>query len=273
MSTAKELHEHVWKHPVRARLEAGEVAVGLTITTNNIEAAALGATLGFHFLWIEMEHSPITLETLRAFVLATRGQPSAILARVPVIELWTAKRVIDQGVSGVIFPFTSRPELARTAVAACKYPPLGRRGSGAGLATLTWPEAGNYYDSSDTHMLVVCVIEEACALDNIDEIVSTLGLDVVFIGTSDLSFSLGLRGRQDDPLLQDTIKTISAAALRHGKFLGRPAGTAEDILRFHKEGFQLFQCSTELGLMRIGAQQILGPLGIEGTPPENRALY
>ena len=94
-----------WCNPVRARLQAGQPAFGVTITMPSVEAAAHAATLGFHFLWIEMEHSPITLETLRLMVLATRGLPAAVFARVPVVELWTAKRVLDQGVSGVIFPF------------------------------------------------------------------------------------------------------------------------------------------------------------------------
>src|ERR687886_978005 len=128
-----------WRNPVRVRLENGEPVFALTITTNSVEAAAHAATLGFHFLWVEMEHSPVTLESLRAMVLATRGLPAAVFARVPVNEIWTAKRVLDQGVSGVIFPFTSTPELAAQAVAACKYPPHGRRGSGATLAQHSWP--------------------------------------------------------------------------------------------------------------------------------------
>ena len=69
-----------------------------------------------------MEHSPITLETLRNIVLATRGLPALTFARVPVNEIWTAKRVLDAGVSGVMFPFTSTPELAAQAAAACRYP-------------------------------------------------------------------------------------------------------------------------------------------------------
>src|SRR5437660_10235374 len=113
-----------WLNPVRARLEAGDYVAGVTITTNSIETAARAATLGFHFLWMEMEHSPITLETLRAAVLATRGLPAMVFARVPVVELCTAKRVLDQGVSGVIFPFSSPPELAKTASNAFKSPPL-----------------------------------------------------------------------------------------------------------------------------------------------------
>lgn len=262
-----------WSNPVRARLQAGETVLALTLTTSNLETAVLGATLGFDFLWVEMEHSPITLETLRSIVLATRGLRASVCARVPVVELWTAKRVLDQGVTGVIFPFASTPQLAQRAARACKYPPAGLRGSGAGLATSTWPLPGSYYDSADANVMVITVIEEAVAVEHIDEIAATPGIDVLFIGTSDLSFSLGLRGRQDEPLLAAAIEKVVAAARRHGKFLGRPAANAEQILRLREQGFQMFQCMTELGLMAQGARSLLGPLGIEGVPADQKVLY
>jgi 2-keto-3-deoxy-L-rhamnonate aldolase RhmA len=258
---------------LRARLDAGKFIVGLTITSSNLETAVLGARLGFHFLWVEMEHSPVSLETLRGIVLATRGLPASVFARVPVVALWTAKRVMDQGVSGVVFPFVSDAELARTAALSCRYPSAGLRGSGAGLAASTWFEPGNYYDSADTHMLTVCVIEEERALSDIDAIAATPGVDVLFIGTSDLSFSLGLRGRQNEPKLQEAIETIKAAARRHHKFLGRPAGGAEEVLRYHQQGFQVFQSVTELGLMRLGAKQILEPLGFLESTTDKSILY
>jgi 2-keto-3-deoxy-L-rhamnonate aldolase RhmA len=262
-----------WRNPVRARLEAGQPAFGITITTSSVEAAAHAATLGFHFLWVEMEHSPVTLETLRLMVLATRGLPAAMFARVPFIELWAAKRVLDQGVCGVIFPFTSTAAKAACAAAACRYPPAGRRGSGAGAAVRAWPQPGNYYDSADREVMTVCVVEEASALDEIEAIASTEGLDAIFIGTSDLSFSLGLRGKQDEPLLEKAIAAIADAAQRHGKFLGRPAGTPEQVRRYMEQGFLLFQMPTEIALMERGARQLLDPLGIGGSPTSQRALY
>lgn len=266
--------KEMWRNPVRARLEKGEPVVGITLSLASAEVAAQAAALGFDFLWIEMEHSPITLESLRNMVLATRGLPGVPFARVPVNELWTAKRVLDSGVLGVIFPFTSTPELARQAASACKYPPLGRRGSGAGLATLRWPAPEGYYDFADRNVMVITVIEEARAVQNIEEIAATPGIDVLFIGTSDLSFSLGLRGAQDHPKLQNAIARIVAAAKDHGKFLGRPAATAADLQAYMEQGFRFFQAKTDLGFLTAGAQAFLDALGksAAGTT-KNSPLY
>jgi 2-keto-3-deoxy-L-rhamnonate aldolase RhmA len=258
---------------VRERLRRGDFVIGMTVSTNNLETTAYAGSLGFHFLWAEMEHAPLSLESVRNMVLASRGQ-AAVVARVPWVETWMAKRVLDQGVQGVIFPFTSTVEQGRTAAKACRYPPFGRRGSGAGLAVATWPAPGNYYDSADANVLVVCVIEESCAVDSIDEIAAMPGIDVIFIGTSDLSFSLGLRGRQEDePLLDDAIGKIVQAAQRHGKYLGRPAANAEEVRKFHAQGFQFFQSVTDLGLMKLGAKQILEPLGIVDKPRDQVTFY
>lgn len=245
-------------NPLKRRLLAGKPALGAVLSTNSAEVAAHVARLGFDFLWIEMEHFPITMEGLRNIVLATRGLPAIPIARPSVNELWTAKRVLDAGADGVIFPFTSTPELARQAVAGCRYPPVGRRSAGATLAQSGWTGAGNYYDHADANILVIAMIEDAAGVQNIDAIAATPGLDVIFIGTSDLSFSLGLRGEQDHPKLQAAIDTVVAAAKRNGKILGRPALSREAIDRHIAEGFQVFMTCMDLELMTSGARQLLG---------------
>lgn len=258
LTSSSEIH---CENPVKRRLREGETAISLTLTAASPEVAAAAARLGFDFLWIEMEHSPITLETLRNMVLAVRGLPAVLCARVPVNEIWQAKRVLDAGVMGVIFPFVSTAELARQAVAACKYPPAGRRGSGAGLAVSVWPEAANFYDMSDRNVVVVAMIEEAQAVENIDSIAATPGIDALFLGTSDLSFSLGLRGEQDHPRLEEAIEKVLAAARRHNVPVGRPAHTAEDIHEYTRRGYRLFQSQTDLGLLALGARELLRPPG------------
>lgn len=250
-----------FKNSVKEQLKRGESVIGPVISVNNVEVATQCAALGFDFIWLEMEHAPLSLETVRNIVLATRGLPAVPIARPPVNELWTAKRVLDMGVLGVIFPFTRTPELARQAVAACRYPPHGLRGSGADLAQFRWPAPGGYYDFADENVLVVAVVEDTSALSRIDEIAATPGIDVLFIGTSDLSFSLGLRGKQDHPKLDQAVARIAAAGKRHGKFLGRPALTPDEIKRFQKQGFQFFMCSADIDLMAAGATQLLKPFG------------
>jgi 2-keto-3-deoxy-L-rhamnonate aldolase RhmA len=267
------MNETPWQHPLRQRLAAGELVLAATLVTSSIEATAHLATLGYHCLWVEMEHSPITLETLRLMVLATRGLPATVLARIPLTELWTAKRVLDQGVSGVVFPFVSSPELADRAAAACRYPPFGLRGSGAGLASSTWPAPGNYYDSADRNVLACAIIEDRAGLDACEAIAATPGIDLIFIGTGDLSFALGCRGDQSAPEVTAAVAHIATAAKRHGKYLGRPAGTAAQIRQWRDDGFQFFQTGTELGLLTAGAKQLLAPLGISGVPRAQRALY
>ena len=262
-----------WVNPVKKKLEEGRAVVGATVTVASPDVAAHLANMAFDFLWIEMEHSPITLETLRNMLLAVRGLPAVPFARVPVNELWTAKRVLDAGATGVMFPFTSTPELAAQAVAACRYPPLGRRGSGANLARFCWPDPENYPDSADRNVVVIGIIEEARAVDRIDEIAATPGLDVLFIGTSDLSFSLGLRGQQDHPLLNEAVAKVLETGRKHGKYVGRPCADPAKIERYAEQGFRFFQGPTELGMMASGARQVLEPLGKRFKEAKAGPLY
>lgn len=246
---------------LRQRLKDGKTALGAVVTLNSAEVAAHLATLGFDFLWIEMEHAPITRDGLRTMILATRGLDITPMARPPVNELWTAKVLLDHGALGVIFPFTRTAKLAQQAVDACRYPPVGRRGSGALLAQMRWPPAADYYDFADENIFVVAVVEDVTGLENAEEIAATRGLDVLFIGTGDLSFSLGLRGNQNHPKLAEAVERIAAAGRKHGRILGRPAGSPEAVQEFTSQGFQFFMTGADVEFIAAGAAQLLKPLG------------
>ncbi len=261
-----------WENPVKKMLKEGKPVVGLTVTIPSPDVALQAARLGFDFLWIEMEHSPITLESLRNIILATSGTPCVPITRIPVNELWTAKRALDAGSLGVIFPFTSTPELARQAVAACHYPPLGLRGFGPGMASLRWPAPEGYRAFADENVLVIVIIEQAEAVDRIEEIASVPGIDVLFIGPNDLSYSLGLAGRQDEPKLREAIAKVLAAGKRHGIPVGRTAG-AEQIEALIKEGFQFFQASSELGMMAAGSRRLLDAAGKSSAVAKTWPMY
>lgn len=272
MSTVT-LNREIWENPVKKLLSQGNPAIGITLTVGSAEIAAQAAACGFDFLWIEMEHSPITLESLRNMVLATRGLQAVPFARVPVNEAWTAKRVLDAGVLGVMFPFTSTAQLARQAVEACKYPPCGRRGSGAGLATFRWPSPEGYYDFADQNVMVIVIIDDAQGLEEIEAITATPGVDVIFVGTSDLAFSLGCRGQQDHPKVREALKKIVDAAKRNHKVLGAPATDSSQVKSLLDEGFLFFQTATELGLMALGARRVLDPFEKFAAELKTRPLY
>ncbi len=254
-------------------MHEGKPVVGLTITTASPELAAQAANMGFDFLWIEMEHSPITLETARNMILATRGLKAVPFTRVPVNELWTAKRVLDIGSLGVMFPFTSTPELARQAVAACKYPPEGSRGSGPGLASFRWPAPEGYHKFANRNAMVIVIIEQGGAVEQIEEIAAIPGIDVLFIGTSDLSFSLGVGGQTDHPRVREAVTRVVQAAKSNDIAVGRPAASAELIKRYIDEGFLFFQAPSDMVVLASGARAILEPLGKSGFDPKQQPLY
>lgn len=260
-----------WENPLKLALRAGQPVVGMTVTIPSADVVLQAARVGFDFAWIEMEHSPISLETARTMILATQGTPLVPLVRVPVNDLTWAKRALDTGALGIVFPFTSTPEFAKQAVDACKYPPLGRRGAGSGLASLRWPAPQGYADFADRNALVVIIIEEKRAVDAIDAILDVPGIDVVFIGPNDLSYSYGHRGRQTDEV-KAAIAKVLAAAKKRGIPAGRTAGTG-DIRSHIEQGFQFFQASSELGFLATGARPFLDAAGKSAPDLKNRPLY
>jgi 2-keto-3-deoxy-L-rhamnonate aldolase RhmA len=260
-----------WVNPLKTALKEGKPVVGMTMTVPSADVAVQAASLGFDFLWIEMEHSPITLESARNIILATRGTGIVPLIRVPVNELWTAKRALDAGALGVIFPFTSTPELARQAVDACKYPPAGKRGSGPGLATLRWPAPQGYADFADENALVVVIIEQKQAVDRIDEILDVPGIDVAFIGPNDLSHSYGDRGRMT-PRVEAAMAKVLEAGRKRGIAVGRTTN-ATGIKSHIEQGYRFFQASSELSFIGAGARPLLDAAGKTGPDPKSRPIY
>jgi 4-hydroxy-2-oxoheptanedioate aldolase len=243
---------------LKKALAEGRPVIGATVTVPNVDTALTLANAGFDFLWIEMEHGPMTLESLRAILLATRGAKAVPITRVPANELWLAKRVLDEGSLGVVFPFTSTRELAERAVAACRYPPLGDRGFGPGFAMSRYGLSGpDYVKFANENVLVVVIVERKEAIDNIESIASVPGVGVLFVGVNDLSFSLGVGGRTTDPVVEEALTKVLDAGRRHGIPVGYPAGNPAEINKRIAQGFRFFQASSDIGLMAGGARDML----------------
>jgi len=261
-------------NPVKKKLQDGQIVLAGTVTTSNVDSAVVMAQ-NFDLLWLEGEHSPVTLESMRNIIMATRGMRAVPFTRVPVNALWTAKRMLDIGSLGVIFPFTSTPELARQAVDACRYPPIGKRGSGTGLVTLRWtPQetgAGGYHQWANSEVMCVIIIEQKEAVEAIDEIAATPGIDLLFVGTSDLSFSYGgSEAALSSPEVQSALRRVCVAAKRNGVACGCPAGNAKQMQTYIDMGFRFFQAASDVGFLQSATRGWVDSIrsaGINVAPP------
>ena len=248
-------------HPVKEKLRTGGIVVAGTICTPSVESAVVMAS-AFDVLWIEGEHSAVTLESTRNIILATRGMKAMPFVRVPWQEMWMAKRVMDIGALGVIFPFCSTVERAKQCANACRYPPLGCRGCGPTLAQLAWGlDEDHYYKWANENMMCIVIIEEAKAIQVVDEIASIPGIDLLFIGTSDLSFSItGDKRNAATPPVQDAIAKVLSAGRKYGIPVGCPAGTAEAMQQMVHQGFRFFQAPPEIGFLQRAVKEFSNSL-------------
>jgi len=252
-------------NPVKAKLKRGDIVVAGTINCTSLDMAVVMAS-NFDVLWIEGEHTGITLETTRNIILATRGMRAMPFVRVPWQEMWMAKRVMDIGAMGVIFPFCSTVERADQCARACRYPPKGNRGCGPTLAQLAWGfDESTYYDWANENLMCVVIIEEKHAAENVDAIAATPGLDLLFIGTSDLSFSItGDKRNVATPPVRSAMEKVVAAGKKYCIPCGCPAGSAEQMKGFRDMGFTFFQGPADIGMLQQSCSRFMGSLADAG---------
>src|SRR3546814_67660 len=197
-------------NPLKERLRAGKPVVGCLITMPSVNMTQLLATSGLDFLFIDMEHAPIGIETVHAMVTATGGTGCTPLVRVPMDATWLAKPVMDAGAYGIILPMVCSKADAELSVKITRYPPEGKRGWGPFYAPYRWDmTVPSYLEAANREMLNVVLIEDIRAVDNIDEILSVPGIDVASIAPFDLSISVG-RSEEHTSELQSLMRNSSA---------------------------------------------------------------
>jgi 4-hydroxy-2-oxoheptanedioate aldolase len=252
-------------NPVKAALKAGEAQVGTWLSLASPIAARFMARAGFHWLTLDIEHSPANWETAAQIFGAIADAGGVPLARVPFNNLENVKRALDAGAFGIVFPMCCTREEAEEAVAYCKYPPQGRRSVGGGLHTLNFQATpGDYYARANDEILVLVQAEHVAAVENCDAIFSVPGLDGMFVGPNDLLASMHKTPAMetDDPLFVDALRRLREAAIRHGIAPGIHVADAEAARRRIAEGWRFIAVNSELGFMvqgaRSAAQAVLG---------------
>ncbi len=228
---------------VKAKLMAGEKVIGGTLTTTDPIIARTMASAGFDYLWIEMQHSPYSFETVANLVWYCQGQPAIPIIRVPEAQEGAIQKALDLGALGIVLPMCDTPEQARQAVRHAKYPPEGHRSQG-GRAGLILGE--DYRQTANDNILVIVQIETMEGVENVEEIAAVEGVDVVFAASSDLASFSGYNRR--DPEYEAMITKIRDATLAAGKWLGGPSSW------YNRDGFQFFQASSEGRIIRTGVR-------------------
>ena len=201
-------------------LAAGRVSLGATITINSPAIVEMLSRVGLDWLWIDTEHTALTLENVVTMLQAANGSNASTVIRVPWNDKTMIKRALDVGPDGILVPLINTRQEAEDAVRAMKYPPVGERGAGLGRAQSYGMHMGEYLQAANDEVLVIAQIEHVTAVENIDEIVSVEGLDSVFVGALDLSGSMGKLGQTDDPEVEAAVQTVLAAAQRAGVSCG-----------------------------------------------------
>ena len=256
------------KNPVKAALKNGQPQVGTWLSLGSVYAARLMSRVGFPWLTVDMEHSPIDWEEAALMFGAIADAGCVPLARVPFSEYQLIKRVLDAGAMGIVVPMVNTVEQARAAIAAAKYPPVGTRSVGGGLHALNFgATAGDYFRHANDEILVVLQTESPEGVENAEEIYSLPGCDAIFIGPNDLRFQM--RGPDGVDPSPEEHEAMMQRVLEVGRRVGTPVGlhvqTVEDVDRRIKEGFQFIALGSELKFMVNEATRLLSGLDMQET--------
>ncbi|MDH7499983.1 MAG: aldolase/citrate lyase family protein [candidate division NC10 bacterium] len=248
-------------NPVKAKLKEGKPVMGAVMITPSLGNMQVLSRSGLDWVWIDMEHGPINLESAHALILATQGTGAIPVVRIPWKEDWMAKRVMDAGAMGVVFPFIKTREEAEAAVAAVKYPPEGVRGFSPALAAHRQGlSVADYPLWANENVLCLLLIEHQEAVKHIDSILSVPGIDAAIIGHMDLSGSYGLLGQITHPQVAGAMKEILEAGKRHQVPVGIAAATADAIKQRLTEGFQWISIGSDIVLLTGAVHQLLSAL-------------
>ncbi|CAA9283696.1 MAG: 2,4-dihydroxyhept-2-ene-1,7-dioic acid aldolase [uncultured Chloroflexia bacterium] len=188
----------------------------------------MAAFAGFDFVVIDNEHGPASIETTEHLIRAARSAGIVPIVRVSRADPAEILRSLDIGASGIQVPQINEAAQARLVVTAAKYPPAGNRGAAFSTRAAGWGFQGGaaHLERSNAQTLVITHIETVDAVRNLDEMLSVSGVDVLFIGPTDLSVSMGYPGRPDHPEVQQTIadciRRITAAGKTAGLMLTAP---------------------------------------------------
>jgi len=235
------------KNELKAALARGEMQVGIWLGLASPVGAELAATCGFDWCLIDGEHGPNDITSIRGQLQAVQGQGTQAVVRVPASQDWMLKQVLDMGAQSVLVPMVNTAADARRVARACHYPPFGTRGVGADMVRASRYNAiTDYALTANEEICVMVQVESAEAIENIDQIAATQGVDVVFVGPSDLSSDMGFHAQPDAPQVLAAIDHAAKRIRAAGKTAGIISGNPEKFAGLRDQGFTFLGVGAEV---------------------------
>ena len=246
-------------HPLKQRLQSGQPVLGMNVRLGRSgDIARIAKATGHDFIFIDCQHSIFNLETICHIAQTALAIGISPLVRVRSIADADVPVLLDNGVTGIVYPDINTAAQARRAVDICRFAPLGKRSVVGGYPHFDYKSVplSQSMAALDEACLLVCMIETAQGLQNIEEICAVPGIDVIHMGTNDFAANIGKAGQFDDPEVVAAQARVIEVAKKHGKFAG--CGGNRNIERQAKairNGAQFVTTQSDISFMMTAAQQ------------------
>lgn len=227
---------------MKERLAAGRWSAGAIIPVADAQLVEVCGLAGWDHVLIDAEHGHISVHDCENLVRAAHAVNITPIVRVPTNAPHEILRYLDTGAQGVMVPQVNTRDDAERAAAAARYHPKGARGLAATrAATYGMREPlGKYAEMANANVLVLALIEDIRAVENLPDILAVEGIDVLSIGPADLSQSMGYPGERDHPTVREAIAEIIRQGVAAGKPVGMNVPTGVDAAREHARGVRVF---------------------------------
>jgi 4-hydroxy-2-oxoheptanedioate aldolase len=240
----------------KQRLKTGEKLVGLWSQFGNGAATEIVVDAGFDWILIDTEHAPLDLTAVADQLRIIGPSSSSAIVRPAWNDLVLFKRLLDIGAQTLLVPYVDSAEEAKRAVAAARYPPLGRRGVATTHRANRYGRVTGYYARATDETCVLVQLETTQAVASLEEIAAVDGVDGVFIGPSDLAASMGFIGQPAHPVPRKLIADACGRAKAVGIPIGILAPVEADAQMFLEMGFSFVAVGSEIGLLRKATDEL-----------------
>lgn len=240
-------------NPARDRLEKGEVAIGVGLRqARTVDVAAAMKTCGFDWLFLDLEHNSMALDTAVQIAMAARGVGISPLVRIPAGRYDMATRALDGGAWGIVVPHIDTPEEAHEAVARLKYPPIGHRSIAGPMPQFNFEARplAEVTAAVNAGLLLMVMLETPRAIRNAEAIAAVPGIDALHVGANDLCMEMGIPGAFLHRNVEEAFAMVIAACRKHGKW---PAMggiyTEEGLGKYVGMGVRMVLAGSDLNLL------------------------